>query len=286
MVKVRHIRAGNASPMTGTGTNSYILGQGKVTLIDPGPKDSNHLAALLAALDPGETVEAILVTHAHLDHSALATALAEATGAPVLAFGGATAGRSALMKTLVETGLTGGGEGVDTAFAPNHCLQDGEAIRIGSLSIEALHTPGHMGGHLCFACDGVLFSGDHAMGWASSLISPPDGDMGAYMASLARLAEHKWHHMLPGHGEAVQDAAQRLSDLATHRLTREAEVMAALRHAPGTAAALAARIYTDTPAALLPAATRNVLAHLIDLTTRNLATPEGPLTAAAMFHPT
>ncbi len=283
MVRLRHIRAANGSPMTGTGTNSWILGAGQVAVIDPGPDDPTHLAAILAALDPGEEVAAILVTHAHLDHTALVPRLRAETGAPVHAFGTAAEGRSPLMQRLADHGLQGGGEGVDARFAPDQRLADGQVLALGGLTVEALHTPGHMGGHLAFACEGLLFSGDHAMGWATSLVSPPDGDMGAYMTSLDRLAARSWQRMLPGHGDPVEEVASRLAALAAHRRQREAQVRAALEKAPGTAAALAARIYTDTPATLLPAAARNVLAHLIDLAERNLALPEGEITADTRF---
>lgn len=271
--------------MTGTGTNSWLLGTGQVAVIDPGPDDPAHLAAILGALDPGEEIAAILVTHAHLDHTALVPRLAAATGAPVHGFGRATQGRSPLMQRLAQAGLQGGGEGVDAGFAPDQLLADGQVLSLGGLEIEAIHTPGHMGNHLAFACDGLLFSGDHAMGWATSLVSPPDGDMGAYMASLDRLAAREWRRMLPGHGAPVEDAAARLAELAAHRRQREAQVRAALGLAPGTAADLAARIYTETPAPLMPAAARNVLAHLIDLSERTLALPEGDITAQTRFSP-
>lgn len=270
--------------MTGSGTNSYLLGTGRVALIDPGPDDPAHLAAILATLDSGEVIDAILATHAHLDHTALVPRIAAQTGAATYAFGGAETGRSALMQGLVKTGLQGGGEGVDPRFSPNHLMVDGDRLTIGDLMIEALHTPGHMGGHLCFACEGALFSGDHVMGWASSLISPPDGDMGAYMASLAKLAQRDWREMLPGHGEVISDPSTRIAELTTHRRKRETEVLAALTQASGTAQDLATRIYHDTPAALLPAAARNVLAHLIDLTERSLAQPDGPIAADTRFH--
>lgn len=283
MGRLRHVRAANPSAMTGSGTNTWLLGQGQVAVIDPGPDDAAHLAALLGTLAPGEEIAAILVTHAHLDHSALVPRLAAATGAPVYAFGRADEGRSALMQRLAAQGLRGGGEGIDTAFAPDHRLTDGQVLTLGNVEIEAIHTPGHMGGHLAFACDGQLFSGDHAMGWATTLVSPPDGDMGAYMASLEQLAARVWHQMLPGHGPAVDGVAQRLAELADHRRTREAQIRTALAQAPGTATELARRLYTDTPPALLPAAARNVLAHLIDLTARNLATPEGEITAQTRF---
>lgn len=282
-VKVRRIRANNPSAMTGTGTNSYLLGQDQVVLIDPGPDDPRHMAALLDALTPDERIAAILVTHAHLDHSALAPRIAARVNAPVMAFGTADAGRSPLMQSLIAAGLSSGGEGVDLAFRPDETLQDGQTLRIGDTQIRALHTPGHMGNHLCFACGDILFSGDHAMGWASSLVSPPDGDMGAYMTSLHRLAALNWSQMLPGHGEPVTNPAARLAELIAHRHTREAQVLHALSLSPGTAADLAAWIYQDTPAALLPAAARNVLAHLIDLSDRNLAHPQGEITAQTIF---
>lgn len=278
------LRAPNPSPMTAEGTNTWLLAEGDaVVVIDPGPALDVHLRAILAALQ-GRALAAILVTHAHLDHSALAPGLAAATGAPVLAFGPAGAGQSPLMARLAGQGLTGGGEGIDRDFHPDRRLQDGEVLQAGPLQIEALHTPGHLSNHLCFACDGLLFSGDLAMGWASSLVSPPDGDMGAYMASLRRLAGRRWRVMLPGHGAPVADPAARLAELIAHREAREAAVMEALARGPADAEALTAAIYRDTPAALLPAARRNVLAHLLDLADRNLISATPPLTAASTFH--
>ena len=281
---VRRILAPNPSPMTGPGTNSYLLGHGaSVVLIDPGPDLAIHHDALMAALAPDEAIGTIIVTHAHLDHSAGARAMAERTDAPILAFGAATAGRSTTMTRIVAAGLEGGGEGIDHSFRPDRCLSDGEQLGFAHGMVEVVHTPGHMGGHISLAYGDVLLSGDHAMGWASSLISPPDGDMGAYLASLDRLAARRWRIMLPGHGPEVTDPAQRLGALAAHRRQREAQVLAALRAGPATAATLARDIYTETPSALLPAARRNVLAHLIDLMERNEVFPHSPLTAETVF---
>lgn len=283
-MEVRQVRAANPSPMTGEGTNSWIIASaGAVAVIDPGPALPAHLAAIRAAIRPDERVEAVLVTHTHLDHSEAAPALAAALGAPVLALGPAGTGQSAAMARLASAGLTGGGEGMDLTFRPDRALADGEALRLGAVTVEAIHTPGHSANHLAFACEGLLFSGDQAMGWSTSLVSPPDGDMGAYMASLDRLAARAWRRMLPGHGPVVEDAAARLAELAAHRRTREAEVLAALAAGPADAATLAGLIYHATPPALLPAATRNVLAHLLDLAERKRITPEGPVTATTRF---
>jgi glyoxylase-like metal-dependent hydrolase (beta-lactamase superfamily II) len=259
--------------MTGTGTNSYLLGQGgNLLLVDPGPLLEDHVRALMSALAPGEWIGAIVITHAHLDHSAAAPRLAQLTGAPVLAFGGATSGRSPAMEALAQAGLTGGGEGLDVAFRPDRHVRDGEVLHIDDLHVEVIHTPGHLGGHISLGFGGILISGDHAMGWASSLVSPPDGDMRAYMASLQTLRLRPWDLMLPGHGPEVRHVAERLDALIAHRQGREADILAALAKGPARPDELATLIYYDTPPALLPAAARNILAHLIDLTERNRTT--------------
>ncbi|MEO6300354.1 MAG: MBL fold metallo-hydrolase [Paracoccaceae bacterium] len=274
---IRLIRAANPSPLTGSGTNTYLLGHGDVTVIDPGPDLDSHLSAILNALSPGERITGILLTHAHLDHSALIPRLVAETDAPTYGFGTAHSGRSPIMQDLAAEGLTGG-EGADTAFNPGHLLGDGAILALSGQSIEVLHTPGHMGCHLSFAVGDLLFSGDHVMEWSTTMVSPPDGDMTDYMASLRRLAARKWRRFLPGHGEPVEAPADRLAALITHRLMREAAILATLQsHGPASASAIAALVYRDTPPTLLPAAARNVLAHLIDLSSRNAVMPDlGP----------
>lgn len=276
------VLAPNPSPMTHWGTNTYLLGDSRLAVIDPGPDDARHLAALRAAIR-GRPVSHILVTHAHLDHAPLARALSRETGAPVLAFGDASAGRSAVMQDLAKSGLVGGGEGVDTGFCPDETLADGDRIAGDGWTLEALHTPGHMGNHLCFLWEDSAFSGDHVMGWASSLVSPPDGDLTDFMAACHRLAATGVTRLWPGHGGPVASAQERIAELIAHRRARETQIRAALVDAPGTAAEIAARVYTDIPPPLLPAAERNVLAHLIDLRERDLARTETPLTTAARF---
>ncbi|MGY3436804.1 MULTISPECIES: MBL fold metallo-hydrolase [unclassified Marinovum] len=267
------ILAPNPSPMTFWGTNTYLLGRRDIAVIDPGPEDAAHLQAILAAVPEGGRITHIVVTHAHRDHSPLARPLAEATGAPIYAFGGAESGRSAVMTTLAAGGFAGGGEGIDRAFHPDILLPDAARLETKDWSLIALHTPGHMGNHICLAWGDALFSGDHIMGWASSLVSPPDGDLTDFMASCARLAKHRWSRFYPGHGAPIDDPAARLDWLIRHREGRETEILEALETGPATAQELAARLYTDVPAALLPAAARNVFAHLVDLTGKGQVSP-------------
>lgn len=271
------VLAPNPSPMTHWGTNTYLLGQKEIAVIDPGPELPAHLAAILKACPPGARITHILVTHAHRDHSPLARGLSRETGAPVHAFGPADAGRSAVMQDLAASGFAGGGEGVDSGFLPDVTLAHGDRVSGAEWELAALHTPGHMGNHLCFAWGDALFSGDHVMGWASSLVSPPDGDLSDFMASCDALRRRSWRVFHPGHGAPVDAPADRLDWLIAHRRARETAILHALDEGPATATELAARLYTDVPAALLPAAARNVFAHLVDLTQKTLTEPCGTL---------
>jgi len=281
---IRRILAPNPSPMTYWGTNTFLVGEGAVTVIDPGPAIPAHLEAILAGLDAGERIARILVTHAHLDHAPLARPLAAATGAKTHAFGGPTDGRSEVMQALAAQGLAGGGEGVDRGFVPDVRLEDGEPIDLGDgTEIVALWTPGHFSNHLCFALGDAVFTGDQVMGWASTMISPPDGDVTAFLSSCDKLAARGDRVFLPAHGDAVADPAGRLAWLTDHRRAREAQILAALTPGPATIAALVQEIYTETEPRLLPAAERNVFAHLIDLEGRGLVRAHPGLSPGARF---
>lgn len=248
---VVRITAGNASAMTGDGTNSYIVfGAGGAVVIDPGPDLDSHLSALLAVLG-AHALGAILITHPHADHSALAPRLAAKTGARIASFGAPARGHM-------------GGEGVDHTHQPDIILHAG-AAHFAGVDITVLHTPGHMHGHLCFGIKDMLFSGDHVMGWSTSLIAPPEGDMAAYRRSLNLLQGAGYTRYLPGHGAVIEQPDTRLQDLLDHRSTREAQIMAALALGQMNAAQIAALVYKGLPQALLPAAAQNVLAHLIEL---------------------
>jgi glyoxylase-like metal-dependent hydrolase (beta-lactamase superfamily II) len=269
--------------MTYTGTNTYVLGTGALAIIDPGPDDTQHLQAILAAVAPHQRISHIIVTHSHIDHSPLAARLSKQTQAPVWAFGDAQAGRSAVMSRLANAGMAGGGEGIDTDFCPDHCVKDGDQIIGDGWQLDVIHTPGHLGNHIALGWGTACFTADHVMGWASSLVSPPDGDLTDFMASCHRLRAQDWQVFYPGHGDPITDPAGRLDWLIAHRNTREAQILNALSQAPATARELALQIYTDTPDALIPAATRNVFAHLVDLVGRNLLIASPTISPDAHF---
>lgn len=280
---LRRVLAPNPSAMTGPGTNSYLVGPRDLAVIDPGPDDADHLAALLAAVTPGQRISHILITHAHRDHSGLTRKLAQATGAPVLAFGDAHAGRSTLMRDLAAREGAKGTEGTDVDFRPDRCLTDGEIVTGDGWQLAALHTPGHFGNHLCLQWGDQLFSGDHVMGWSTSVVAPPDGDMGAYMRSLARLQGIGAKRLWPGHGDAIDDPSARLDTLTAHRRARAQAIRQALSSGPASATTLARAIYRDTPEALLGMAALNVFAHLIEMMEENLTEPLDNLRFATPF---
>ena len=281
---LRVITCGNASPMTFTGTQTYLLGEVEIAVIDPGPDDPAHLAAIENALN-GQSVSHIIVTHSHVDHSPLAKVLSHKTGAPVYGFGPANAARSPLMKQLAAAGVLGGEEGIDNGFTPDVLITDGEIIIGKEWALTAIHTPGHLSNHLCFSWqdNDSLFTGDHVMGWASTLVSPPDGDLTAFMLSLKKLIKRPENTYYAGHGAPLYNAHKMLDYLLAHRLEREDQIMSRLQSGPCTVAQLTANMYADVNPMLHGAASRNVLAHLIDLFERGIVEPEGAFGSDARF---
>jgi glyoxylase-like metal-dependent hydrolase (beta-lactamase superfamily II) len=268
--------------MTHWGTNTYLLGTGPLVVVDPGPDDPAHFAALRTAIGAAR-VEAVIVTHPPRDHSPLARRLARVCGAPVLGFGPPDAGRRPVMADLAARGGLGGGEGVDAGFRPDAGIGEGDRIAAGGTVLEVLHTPGHFAGHLSLALGDAVLTGDHVMGWASTLVSPPDGDLASFRATSARLRAREDRVFYPGHGAPVTDPAARLDWLVAHRAGREAAILRALTRGPSSVEEIAQRVYTDLAAPMLPAACRNVLAHLIDLSEKGVVLPEAAPEASGHF---
>ena len=271
--------------MTGPGTNTYILGQDQVLIVDPGPAVESHINKILSQV-AGAKVMGVFVTHAHIDHCECAQDVAHRLSAPTMASGPAHFGRSDVMQHLSNLNQLGGGEGVDHSFTPDVVVHDGQALPLDGHTLTALHTPGHFCNHMSLACGDKLLVGDHAMAWSTTLISPPDGDLGAFLRTCDRLMQRPETQYLPGHGDAIPNGPKRLAELVAHRHMRTNQILEALTDAPATAAALANRIYTDIPPALIPAATRNVLAHLIDLYEKGAVQPLGDISNTTKFQKT
>ena len=273
--RIRRVVADNPGPFTFTGTGTYIVGNGTVAVIDPGPDDGAHLEALLAAVE-GETVSHVLVTHTHRDHAPLARPFADAVGALVLA------ARPPARETHASGGLD---EAEDQTFRPDVILNDGDRIAGPDWTLETLATPGHASNHLAFALieENALFSGDHVMGWATSVVAPPDGDMGAYMASLERVAARGFETLWPTHGAPVTDVAPFLTAYKAHRLEREAQILARLAAGDRTIAEMVPGLYAAVDERLWPAASLSVLAHLIDLVRRGVVVCDGEPGLASAF---
>jgi glyoxylase-like metal-dependent hydrolase (beta-lactamase superfamily II) len=269
---VRRVVARNPSHFTFHGTNTYIVGHGRVAVIDPGPLLDEHLSALVAALD-GETVEHILVTHTHHDHSPGAAPLRQ------LVDGGEIAG--ALARPISEGVQTA--ESIDREFAPDRELADGDVTAGDGWTLEAVFTPGHMSNHMCFALaqENILFSGDHIMGWNTTVVSPPDGNMGEYMASLETCLARDEATYWPAHGPSIPEPVPFVEAYRDHRHQRENQILDCLESGIGTIAAMVERIYRHIPTEMHPAAARSVLAHLEHMAeTGRVATEDGAAAAA------
>lgn len=275
---VRRIIAPNASPMTYQGTNTYVLGADEVMVIDPGPADQAHLTVLLDVIGAAK-VSHIVVTHSHLDHSPLARDLAARVGAPICAFGDSSVGKTEVMRELEAAGLAGGGEGVDREFAPDQLVAHEALIENSALALRVFHTPGHMGNHISLQWDDAVFTGDLVMGWASTMVSPPDGDLGDFLASCGVLRSLNAGRFYPGHGDPIEDPNARIDWLVSHRAERTEQILEVLRSGASDIPSLTAEIYTDAPKGLLAAAARNVFAHLIHLES------QGQVSASPALHP-
>lgn len=259
---VRRVLAPNPSPFTYTGTQTYIVGLGDgCAVIDPGPDEPAHLAALEAAIG-GEHVCAIMCTHTHRDHSPASRPLARRTGAPIVG----------CAPLAFDTAGPRADEGFDPDYAPDRVLADGEAMSGPGWTLTALATPGHVSNHLCFALEesGALFSGDHVMGWSTSVVVPPDGDMGDYMASLQLLHERDDRVLYPAHGPAVTKPRQLVRSMIGHRRQRENQILRLLGEARQQVGELVAQMYKGLDPKLTKAAALSVTAHLIDLERRGL----------------
>jgi glyoxylase-like metal-dependent hydrolase (beta-lactamase superfamily II) len=263
---VHRITAPNPGPMTGPGTNSYLVGAGEQwTIIDPGPADERHIRALVAAA-PG-SIRHILVTHTHPDHSPGARPLKSATGALLL-------GRT-----------TSRGRWQDPTFAPDRELQHDDRLTLAAdATLRVIHTPGHASNHLCFLLEeeSILFTGDHIIQGSTVVIDPPDGDMAAYIRALESLLPEPLDYLAPGHGTLICEPGAAIQALIQHRLRREAKVLAALpRQHPDTLPILVKRVYSDVPSELHPLATRSLLAHLLKLEAESRAVRAGDSWLAA-----
>ncbi|MGO9418372.1 MBL fold metallo-hydrolase [Roseiarcus sp.] len=263
---VRRLIAPNASPFTFNGTCTYIVGRGAVAVLDPGPGEDSYLAAILSAV-AGETVETILVTHTHRDHSVLAGRLREATGAKIV---------GAEPFEPKGDGTDGLDSSHDRAYAPDVVLGDGERFGGRGFTLESVATPGHCSNHLCFALleEEALFSGDHVMAWSTSVVAPPDGSMGAYMASLDKVRARKERVYWPGHGGPVVEPQRYVRALAHHRRQREASILTALHNGAATIPDLVARVYVGLDPKLTRAAGLSTRAHLEDLGERGVVAAE------------
>jgi glyoxylase-like metal-dependent hydrolase (beta-lactamase superfamily II) len=263
---VVRVLAPNPSPFTHTGTQTHIVGVTDLAVIDPGPDDPAHLAALMDVI-AGRRVAAILITHHHRDHSPASRPLAAAMGAPIVG--------------AAPTFVADEGPRADAAFdrdyAPDRVLADGDSVAGEGWSLQAVATPGHTSNHLAFALPetGALFSGDHVMGWSTTVVSPPDGDMTAYMASLERLTLREDRVFYPGHGDLVENPRRLVRGLLGHRKQREGQILRLLEAGPQAIPAMTERMYVGLDRRLLPAAERSVLAHLYDLRGRGMVMEEG-----------
>lgn len=278
---VRRMVAGNAGPMTFTGTCTYVVGSGQVAVIDPGPDKPEHIAALLDALR-GETIATIVVTHTHRDHSPGARALKRATGAKIVGCAPGNFARQGFEREAPRLDAAN-----DLDYAPDMIMSEGDAIEAKDFTLVCVATPGHTMNHRAFALpqESALFSGDHVMAWSTTVVVPPDGAMRDYMASLEKLRLRDDKIYWPGHGGPVVEPQRFVRALAHHRRQREHAILSRVRAGDASIEAIVATVYAGLDPALSFAAGLSVFAHLEDLVERELVTVEGPATLGAFYRP-
>jgi len=255
---IQRVIANNPGPFTYTGTGVYIIGDKNVAVIDPGPALPEHRAALDKALE-GRKVTHVLMTHHHIDHSPLAIPLARDHGCDVYGYG--------LQLRPPEGGEVRLEAGDDLTFKPDVEIRCGDVIQGDGWTIEAIHTPGHTSNHMCFDLreENTLFSGDHIMGWSTSVVSPPDGHMGDYLDSLKRIKARKFDRIWPTHGPCIDKVDEFVGAYIDHRLAREAQIMCALESGLTEIMPIVEKLYVDVDKRLYPAAAHSVLSHLIHM---------------------
>ncbi len=275
--RVRRLIAPNPSPFTFTGTCTYIVGRGKLAIVDPGPENEEHLAAMLKAIE-GETLETILVTHTHRDHSPGARALKEKTGAKLIGCAPHVEIRNDASGRLDASH--------DMDYAPDAVMRDGDVHAGHDFTLEAVHTPGHASNHLCFALreENAMLCGDHVMSWSTTIVAPPDGVMSEYMASLERLIARQEALYYPGHGAPLKEPRRYMRALAHHRRMREQAILREIGRNALAIPALVDRIYVGLDERLKKAAALSVLAHMEDLVARDLVDAGGPATMEAIYN--
>jgi glyoxylase-like metal-dependent hydrolase (beta-lactamase superfamily II) len=267
---IARVLAHNPSAFTYYGTQTYLVGDDEVAVIDPGPDLPEHLDALEQAI-AGRTVAAIMCTHTHRDHSPASRPLAERTGAPIIG----------CAPLSLETVGPRADAAFDGDYQPGRVLKDGETIEVSGKVIVAVATPGHTSNHLCFACEGALLSGDHVMGWSTTVVVPPDGDMADYMASLDKLRKREDRVYYPAHGPAVTNPQQYVRHLMGHRMQREKQILGLVRERGRPVADIVTNAYPGLDPRLTAAAGGSVLAHLLDLERRGLVERREELWTAA-----
>ena len=281
---IERVTAPNGGPFTGNGTNSYVVRRGQsCVVIDPGPDDETHLAAILGAA-AGCPIAHILVTHAHRDHVDGVARLKALTGATTVGFG-----RLARPKPGADPSQSpSSGDFVDWAFMPDRVVTDGEVITLPGFELVAVHTPGHAPDHLCFALTSTpyLFSGDHVMGWSTSVIAPPEGHMGDYLASLEKLIARSEAEYLPGHGDAIPDGPRQARAYLIHRQMREQAVLGVIRQGTATVQSVTDSVYAELAANLANAARLSVIAHVELLAEKGLVAADRPLQANTQLRAT